>query len=87
MCSIMGDILGDLNKRRGKVLGMEAIEGKQVISAEVPMAEITKYATDLRSMTQGRGTFTLAFERYDEVPASATVKIIEDAKKRATEEE
>ncbi len=85
--SFMGDILGDMNKRRGRVLGMEPSEGRQVISAEVPMAEITKYATDLRSMTQGRGSFVMEFLRYDEVPATATAKIIEDAKKRAAEEE
>lgn len=86
--SYMGDILGDMNKRRGRVLGMEATTGgKQVIHAEAPMAEITKYATDLRSMTQGRGTFTMGFLRYEEVPPAATAKIIEDAKKRAAEEE
>ncbi|HRX13508.1 MAG TPA: elongation factor G [Eubacteriales bacterium] len=84
----MGDILGDMNKRRGRVLGMEAATGgKQIIRAEAPMAEITKYATDLRSMTQGRGTFTMEFLRYEEVPPTATAKIIEDAKKRAAEAE
>lgn len=84
----MGDILGDMNKRRGRVLGMEATDGaKQIIHAECPMGEITKYATDLRSMTQGRGTFTLEFARYEEVPPMATAKIIEDAKKRAAEQE
>lgn len=84
----MGDILGDMNKRRGRVLGMEATSGgKQIIHAEAPMGEITKYATDLRSMTQGRGVFTMEFVRYDEVPPAATAKIIEDAKKRAAEAE
>ncbi len=84
----MGDIMGDMSKRRGKVLGSEAVAGdKQVIHAEAPMGEITKYATDLRSMTQGRGSFELEFARYDEVPPIATKAIIEDAKKRAEEQE
>ncbi|MBQ7340410.1 MAG: elongation factor G [Clostridia bacterium] len=76
-----GDILGDLNKRRGRILGMEMINGKQVISAEAPLAEMLKYATDLRSMTQGRGSFEGEFVQYEEVPYSAQEKIIADAKK------
>lgn len=84
--SYMGDVLGDLNKRRGRILGMDLIDGKQVINAEVPQSEILKYATDLRSMTQGRGAFSKEFLRYEEVPASSSAKIIEDAKKRAEEE-
>ena len=84
--SYMGDIIGDINKKRGRVLGMEP-EGKyQTVSAEVPQAEMLKYATDLRSMTQGRGTFSMKFERYDEVPAQETAKIIENAKKELEEE-
>jgi elongation factor G len=74
----MGDIMGDLNSRRGRVLGMDT-EGKyQVINAEVPMAEILKYAPDLNSMTGGRGAFTMEFERYDEVPVQLSEKIIEE---------
>ncbi|MBR4878289.1 MAG: elongation factor G [Clostridia bacterium] len=77
----MGDIIGDLNKRRGRVLGMNPVDGGlQVIEAEVPMAEVSKYAIDLRSMTQGRGSFVLTFERYEEAPPNVQVKVIADAK-------
>ena len=76
-----GDILGDMNKRRGRILGMETIDGLQVISAEAPLIEMLKYATDLRSMTQGRGAFSAEFLRYEEVPFSAQDKIIADAQK------
>ncbi len=76
-----GDILGDMNKRRGRILGMEAEGNLQVISAEAPLAEMLKYATDLRSMTQGRGKFSSEFLRYEEVPMSAQEKIIAEAKK------
>ena len=79
----LGDILGDMNKRRGRILGTDTAPGaKQIITAEVPQAEMFRYATDLRSMTQGRGKFSMSLIRYDEVPASANAKIIEDAKKR-----
>ena len=65
--SYTGDIIGDLNKRRGRVLGMNpAPSGTQIIEAEVPMAEMGSYAIDLRSMTQGRGSFTFEFVRYEE---------------------
>ena len=78
----MGDIIGDINKRRGRVIGMNPQSGgQQQVVAEVPMAEIFKYATDLRSMTQGRGNFTAKFERYEEVPANISEKVIEDSKK------
>ena len=76
-----GDILGDMNKRRGRILGMEMVEGLQEISAEAPLIEMLKYATDLRSMTQGRGKFSSEFLRYEDVPFSAQEKIIADAKK------
>lgn len=76
----MGDIIGDLNKRRGRVLGMEPIGKKQLIEAEVPMGEMFSYATDLRSMTQGRGTYTLEFARYEETPKDVQEKIIADSK-------
>ena len=85
--SFMGDILGDMNKRRGRILGMEMVDGKQVINAECPLAEVLKYATDLRSMTQGRGSYEMEFVRYEEVPATQVPKIIEDAKKLAAEKE
>ncbi len=76
-----GDIMGDMNKRRGRILGMEKIGKKQTITAEVPMAEMNKYTTDLRSMTQGRGTYTMKFERYDEAPNEVQQKVIEARKK------
>lgn len=85
--SFMGDILGDMNKRRGRILDMEMVDGKQVINAECPLAEVLKYATDLRSMTQGRGSYEMEFVRYEEVPATQVPKIIEDAKKQAAEKE
>ena len=78
-----GDILGDMNKRRGRILGMEMVDGLQEISAEAPLAEMLKYATDLRSMTQGRGKYEGEFMCYEEVPFSAQEKIIADAKKNA----
>jgi len=84
----MGDIIGDLNKRRGRILGMNPQEGGiQQVVAEVPEAEMFKYATDLRSMTQGRGYFKMWFERYEEAPANIAQKVIEEAKKEMTEEE
>ena len=65
----MGDIIGDMNKRRGRIMGMDQVDGLQCVTAEVPQGEMFKYATDLRSMTQARGSFTMRFERYEEVPA------------------
>ncbi len=76
-----GDVLGDMNKRRGRILGMEMVDGLQEISAEAPLIEMLKYATDLRSMTQGRGKFSAEFMCYEEVPYQAQEKIIADAKK------
>ena len=81
-----GDIMGDLNKRRGRVLGMHPVEDGVMVEAEVPMSEMVKYATDLRSMTQGRGTFTIKFERYEEVPPNIAQKVIEQAKKDMEED-
>ncbi|MCF0147892.1 MAG: elongation factor G [Clostridium sp.] len=74
----MGDIIGDINKRRGRVLGMEQEGNLQKVNAEVPLAEMFKYTTDLRSMTQARGSFTSEFERYEEVPEAEAKKIIEE---------
>ena len=77
----MGDIMGDMNKRRGRILGMEPTgDGYQKVIAEAPQSEMFKYAPDLRSMTQARGSFVMKFERYDEVPAHLSQKIIEAAK-------
>ncbi|NLC17548.1 MAG: elongation factor G [Clostridiales bacterium] len=74
--SYLGDIMGDMNRRRGRILGMSLEDGKQIINAEAPLAEMFKYATDLRSMTQGRGSFVCKFERYEEVPANLIPAII-----------
>ena len=82
----MGDIIGDLNKRRGRILGMEKEGELQKVTAEAPLAEMFKYATDLRSMTQARGSFTMKFERYEEVPPADAKKIIENAKQVEEEE-
>jgi elongation factor G len=72
----MGDVIGDLNRRRGQVSGMEQRGNAQVITAYVPLAEMFGYATDVRSTTQGRATYTMQFERYDEVPANVAEKVI-----------
>ncbi|WP_352417732.1 elongation factor G [Clostridium tertium] len=77
----MGDVIGDINKRRGRVLGMEPDGNLQKIIAEVPLAEMFKYSTDLRSMTQARGSFTSEIERYEEVPELEVKKIIEESRK------
>lgn len=84
--SYMGDVMGDMNKRRGRILGTDQVGGKAIVSAEAPQSELSKYATDLRSMTQGRGRFTSEFVRYEEVPPMAQDKIIKDAKERAAKE-
>jgi len=82
-----GDIIGDLNKRRGRVLGMNpATDGLQEIEADVPMSEMSDFATAIRSMTQGRGYFTLEFARYEQLPSNLEAKVIEEAKKFASEE-
>lgn len=76
----MGDIMGDLNKKRGRILGMEPQDGTQIIRAHVPLAEVFQYSIDLRSMTQGRGEFSLAFDHYEEVPANIAEEVIAAAK-------
>ena len=86
--SYMGDVIGDLNKRRGRVMGMDPTgDGNQVISAEVPMAEMGSYAIDLRSMTQSRGSFTFHFVRYEDCPPAAQEKAIAEAKALQAAEE
>ena len=78
----MGDVMGDMNKRRGKILGMEPQEdGSQIISALAPESEVLTYSIDLRSMTQARGSFSMEFEKYEEVPKELTEKIVEANKK------
>jgi elongation factor G len=83
----MGDIMGDLTSRRGRIMGMEAEGDYQVVKAQVPMAEIHQYATILRSMTQGRGFFTRKFSHYDEVPKEEMDKIIAATDKSKEEDE
>ena len=79
--SYLGDVMGDLNKRRGRVMGMNPTpDGDQILEAEVPMAEMTTYAIDLRSITQSRGSFSFHFVRYEEAPPAAQQKAIDDAK-------
>ena len=76
-----GDIMGELNKRRGRVLGMNpTANGLQEIEGEVPMSEMADFTTVLRSMTQGRGSFILKFERYEQLPSNLEAQVIEEAK-------
>lgn len=74
--SMMGDILGDLNTRRGRVQGMDTVGSKSVVSAQVPLAEMLRYGNDLRSMTGGRGIYTIKFSHYDTVPSNVAQPII-----------
>ncbi|MGE5507668.1 MAG: elongation factor G [Chitinophagales bacterium] len=83
----MGDIIGDMNKKRGKILGMEPGEGVQVIKALAPLAEMWKYAIDLRSITGGRGDFSMEFDHYEEVPAHLAEAVIAAAKKDQEKED
>ncbi len=78
----VGDVMGDLNSRRGKVMGMDSVDGVEVISAQVPQAEILMYATDLTSMTGGLGTFDLSFSHYEEVPAQIANDIVAAANEK-----
>ena len=79
----LGDIMGDMNKRRGRILGIDLVDNMQVVNAEAPQAELQKCATDLRSMTQGRGKFAMELARYEEVPPAEAEKIV---KARAAEQ-
>jgi len=76
----MGDVIGDLNSRRGRIMGMESRAGAQVVSAMVPLAQMFGYATDLRSATQGRATYTMTFDHYEQVPKSVSEEIIAKVK-------
>lgn len=82
----MGDVMSDFNTRRGRVLGMEQKGNRTVIRATVPQAEIMRYSTDLRSMTQGRGTYTVQFDRYEPVPSHLAQEIVAQHKEEAAEE-
>ena len=84
--SYTGEVISDLNVKRGRILGMTPDDGITQIDAEVPLAEIQRYAQDLRSVSHGKGTYTLEFNHYDQVPPNLEVKIIEDAKRDKLEE-
>jgi elongation factor G len=83
----MGDVNGDMSHRRGRIVGMEVADGMQLITAEVPQAELFTYCAELRSMTGGRGSFEMAFLRYDVVPSNVAQKVIAAAEKVKEEEE
>lgn len=82
----MGDISGDLNSRRGRILGMSREEGMQIVEADVPMSEVFNYSSQLRSITQGRGNFEMSFDRYEQVPANLARQIQEEMAKELEEE-
>ena len=79
--SYAGDVIGDLNSRRAKIAGMSPGGGTAIIEAVVPQSEVQQYATTLRALTQGRGSFTMDFDHYEEVPAHLASKIVEAAKR------
>lgn len=81
----LGDIMGDMNKRRGRIMGINPDSEGQVVEAEAPTSELAKYATDLKSMTQGRGWYTIEFARYEQAPQPVADKVIADAKARMEE--
>ncbi len=83
----MGDVMGDLNNRRGRVLGMENRNNRAIINAEIPMAEILRYGTDLRSMTQGRGIYAIEFGRYEPVPSHMVDQVIMQSKQEEADQE
>ncbi len=83
----MGDIIGDLNSKRGRVMGMEPAGKKQLVKAQVPLGEMARYTIDLKSITQGRGKFKMEVDHYEEVPAQDAEKIIARAKKEREEKE
>ncbi len=83
----MGDIIGDLNSKRGRVMGMEPAGKKQIVKAQVPLAEMARYTIDLKSMTQGRGKFTMEVDHYEEVPGQDAEKIIAKARQEREEKE
>jgi len=76
----MGDVIGDLNSRRGRIMGMDSRAGAQVVSAMVPLANMFGYATDLRSATQGRANYTMTFDHYEPVPKSVSEEIVAKVK-------
>ncbi len=82
-----GDLMGDMNSRRGRIAGMDTKGGTQIVRAQVPMSEMLNYQNDLISMTQGRASFSMEFDHYDYVPALQAEKIIAAAKAAKTGEE
>ena len=82
----MGDVVGDLNKRRGQIEGMDAKGNSQVVKAKVPLSEMFGYVTQLRTITSGRATSTMEFSHYDETPKNITDEVIAKAKGKAVEE-
>nr|MDP6484925.1 elongation factor G [Nitrospinota bacterium] len=83
---MVGDVIGDLNSRRGKVLGMKPMGATQVIQAQVPLAEVLTYAISLRALTADRGSFTMEFSHYEEVPAQMAEKVIAESEVGEKEE-
>jgi elongation factor G len=83
----VGDIIGDLNGRRGRVLGVDALGKSQIVRCQVPLAEVLRYSSDLRSITSGRGQFTMRTSHYEEIPAAIAEKVISESKKEMGEEE
>ena len=82
--SFTGEVIGDLNTKRAHILGMTPQNGYTTIDVEVPQAEMLRYSTDLRSLTQGRGSFNIEFDHYAAVPAQLTQKIAEEAQKASS---
>ncbi|MDH5638843.1 MAG: elongation factor G, partial [Nitrospinota bacterium] len=82
----VGDVMGDLNQRRGRVLGIESSDGSHKITALAPLGEVLSYAPDLRSITGGRGGFSLKFHGYEEAPSNIASRIIEESKKHKEKE-
>jgi elongation factor G len=78
--NLMGDVIGDLNAKRGRVLGMEAEGSLRVVTAEVPLAEMQRYSIDLRSLTSGRGVFEMTFDHYEEAPPQEVQRVVEESK-------
>jgi elongation factor G len=82
----IGDIIGDLNGRRGRVLGVDSIGRSQVVRCQVPLGEVLRYSSDLRAITSGRGQFTMKVTHYEELPAANAEKVVAEAKKEMAEE-
>jgi elongation factor G len=83
--AFMGEVNRDLNGRRGRVMGMDSQDGFQVISAQVPQSELFTYATELKSLTGGRGTFSSSLDRYDEMPSHLADKVVAEHRKETAD--